>query len=224
MKRIHSILIVLFAVLIFNACKKEKLVELNAGYGYAQYKPGQYTEFSVDSIVYDEFNQTVDTYRYFLKELIAESFVDHAGLSALRIERYQRAQDTAQWAITDVWTSNLNAATFEKTENNERFVKMVFPVKDGKSWNGNSFNTLGFQEYKFDEVDVPYSTGNFAFDSSATVVQIDEFNLILRDYSVEVYAKNVGLVFKEFISVKTLTNGVIKSGVSYRYKLKGYSL
>jgi hypothetical protein len=62
-----------------------------------------------------------------------------------------------------------------------------------------------------------------SFDSTVTVTEIDEFNLIQEDLVKSTYAKNVGLVQKTVTAIgKDISSGVITDGVAYTYKLTSY--
>ena len=88
----------------------------------------------------------------------------------------------------------------------------------GKSWKGNSYidtrsATSPFQylddwDYVYDSVNMPYTTLGGIFDSSVVVHQRDETSpegdfdpqfYQQRNYSVEVYAYNTGLNYKNFL-------------------------
>jgi hypothetical protein len=134
-----------------------------------------------------------------IREVIESVFTDEQGRPTLRIERYKRSSDTSQWIIKDVWFANRTASTAEKVEENIRYLKLIFPVKEGDEWNGNIYNTLDEWNYEVLEADAPYQAEFFLFDSAATVLQADAPTMIGRDYALEVYACGVGMVYKKFI-------------------------
>ena len=97
-----------------------------------------------------------------------------------------------------------------------RFVKLNFPVKSGKVWNVNALNSLGEQEVEYQEVHKPFSTGTLSFDSTITVVNTDPVNLISEFRNTEVFAMNVGLVYKRFVDVDyVVPTPEIKKGVVF---------
>jgi hypothetical protein len=112
-------------------------------------------------------------------------------------------------------------------------LKLVFPVKLNTRWYGNSYIPAGFNvdlqwfqdwDYKYVNVSEPYNNGNINFENTVTVNQVDitegapdEANeYSARTFAKEVYAKNVGLVYRE------LTRWVYQPTVS-KYK-KGFTL
>ena len=83
----------------------------------------------------------------------------------------------------------------KKVEENERYIKLIFPVASGQAWNGNAYNSLGEQDYQYGNVNVPYSVNGLNFDSTATVLQDDivpDSNLVQVRIEEEMFAKHVG--------------------------------
>ena len=70
-----------------------------------------------------------------------------------------------------------------------------------------------------------------SFDSTLLVTQLADSNLIEKKISVEMYAKNVGMIYKHFASVKDNDavidfsksfNERIDSGFDYYYRIHSY--
>jgi hypothetical protein len=51
--------------------------------------------------------------------------------------------------------------------------------------------------YEVDSIDIQRQVGEFTFDSTLVITEVDENNIIERRLSRAIYAKHVGLVFKE---------------------------
>lgn len=229
--KILIVIVVSLVILAGSSCKKDKNTPLDMGYDYFPTEVGKWIIYDVDSIVHNDFSDTIDTYTYQVKEIIESEFYDNEGRTAQRIERYKRANPTEAWAIKDVWFSNRTASTAEKVEENVRFIKLAFPVQEGKKWNGNALNTLEKWEYRYDNTDISYTLNNLVFDSTATVIQINDSNAIEKKYSVEVYAKNLGMIYKELIDVADRDTFVntsiplmerINTGVQFKMKAISY--
>ncbi|RKD19516.1 hypothetical protein BCY91_13000 [Pelobium manganitolerans] len=174
--------------------------------------------YDVDSANYDHF--TPEFYKYQIKDSVADTFMDLTGATNYRIERYKRLNENSPWAIQQVFSRNKSLRAAEEFIGNQRFVRLIFPPKAGSVWNGNSKNTLGEQDYVIEAEVAPLQLNGFEFDSTVTVKEIDEFNLIEEDLALSVYAKHVGLVQKTVTSIgKNIENGKTTSGKVYSYKL-----
>jgi hypothetical protein len=201
-------LFIVFTLLLLAACKPdEEAITADTGFNYVRTTPGDYVIYEVDSIVYDDFNGDTTHYRYQLKEVIESVFSDNEGRPAQRIERYvKRYNDTIPysnlpWTLARVWSAQRTATTYERVEENVRYLRLSLPLRQDKRWNGNTFNTLGEWQYKCTSADAPYSINNLNFDSTAFIVQKADTNRLYYKLYTERYARNTGLIEKQVVDV-----------------------
>lgn len=204
-----SFLILVMASLLICSCKKEStVVTPDLGYSYFPNNVGHYIIYDVDSIYKDGFSGLLTDGKYQIKEVVESVFTDNQGRPTMRIERYRK--DTVNypdWTIYNVWTANLNTTNAERFENNIRYIKLVFPVKVGTTWNGNAMNTDVEEDYEYTTAHEPITINNFTFDSVTTVLQADElFNVAQPKFKEEKYAAGVGLVYRKKYVIETKTN------------------
>lgn len=226
----------LFAALTsLLSCKKDTEV-IDPGYAYFPDATGQYVIYEGDSIQYnDDLESPHDTFRFMVKEVIESVFYDNEGRPTLRIERYYKMENDTipysamQWKLSDVWSANRTATSAERVEEDQRYVKLIFPLAEGKKWNGNAYNTQGAWEYEYSSVHEGGTVNGKTFDSIATVLQRDESNLVERVFAQEKYAKNVGLIYKELLQIKKQPRDTADlppyedtTGVWYRLKVVEY--
>lgn len=221
-----------FTIILFSCKKDSEVVPTTRGYSYAGLTVGKYVIYDVDSIFYDDFDNSVNQYYFQIKELIQSEYIDAEGEEAYRIERYKK--DTAvspNFELQVVWNSKITPTTYQKVENNERFVKLIFPVKQGKTWNGNSLNNRSAWEYECVSAHIPEQIGGIGLDSVVTVTQFDDGDeiLIQRQFYQEKFAAKIGLVYKKEIDVKKAFNnqtGFYENslGVDVTYTLSSYGM
>lgn len=221
-KLFFIVLTLIFVSGVLNSCKKENGIAPDIGYNYYPTTTGWFIEYEIDSIVYNDFTNTIDTTHYYLKEIIESEFKNAAETPSFRIERYKRKNLNEDWTISDVWFVYKSNTNVIRVEENVHFVKLIFPVKNGSRWNGNNFNSLGEQYYEFSNKDEVFKIGSLTFDSSVVVKQFENINLIENQEFKEVYARNIGLIYKEMIDLKTEVNGTIKKGYRFYQKIISY--
>ena len=234
--------LLLLGLIVFTmfACKKKKVEDpSDVGYAYAPTKIGKYVVYDVDSTIYDDFHTDTIYYKYRIKEKLEEIYVDNQNRAAIKLVRYIKkhsdtiSYDNMPWIVKDVWNYTKTATTLEVVEENIRFTKLIFPVKEESSWNGNANNTLGDWEYTYSSVDKGETINGTHFDNVVLVTQKDDKgkNAIHREYYIEKYAKDIGLVYREIkdLHSSTVVLGVpveqrITSGVIYKltYVTYGY--
>lgn len=195
--------ILFFSVVIaFFSCTKEQQPPVYMGYDYFPAKVGHYVIYECDSIVHNIYGN--NTYSYQIKELIDSIYSNNQGQPTMRIVRYKRTDTTEPWSnilISEkVWTGNLLSNMAIRQEDNEVYVKLIFPMTLNETWNGNSFNTIGTWNYQYTALNTPYTLTNYNrsvhFDSTLTVLQHNSANLLNYDYFYEQYATGIGLIKK----------------------------
>lgn len=208
MKNGLFILIILLAGISVSSCKKKKeSVSTDLGEAYYPTTMGKFIVYDVDSIIYDEFTYDSTHYKYQIKEKIEEEFTDLQGKQAYKLARYIKKFNASvsytamPWVIKDVWQVNITGKDVQIVEENIRFTKLTFPIKEGLSWNGNANNTIGEWDYKYIFVDKAESLNSKSFDKIALVEQKNFRTLISDEYYAEKYAKDLGLIYREIIDL-----------------------
>ena len=204
------------SITLLNSCKKELVNSDQFLYtSYFELKTGKFIEYDVMEITHNE-NATIqhDTSYYQLKCVIEDTFTDNAGRLAFNYVRYKRTNSTEPWAQSDLWSTTVFNNKAELVEENQRIVKLVFPISEFTTWNANQFNTDAKLNCSYDELHVPKAINGFSFDSTLVVEQEDKRNLIEFKRKYEVYANRVGMVKKYYkdLQISNFDTLNIKSG------------
>ena len=197
----HPFWLLTLGLLVCFACEDKIEDPPDLGLDYFPVEVGTWVEYDVDSIVFDDFTGEVDTFQFRIREEVESVFEDLEGRSTQRLERWRKASDSSDWKLKDVWTANRTQTTAERVEENVRFVKLSFPVRDGLEWDGNVLNIFGEQEYEYLEADVPQTINGNSFEQTLSVLQRENINLIERQRAEERYARGVGMIYKETIDL-----------------------
>lgn len=197
----------------FISCKK-KDTSVNFHFDYYPQTLGKFVIYDVKEISHSTGTSGSDTVSYQLKTLIGEVYEDNQGRIARKFYRYRRNKSAENWILKDTWTTIIADYRAELVEENQRIVKLVFAPTINKEWNANANNTLGTLPCYYDNIHKSYSVGSNSFDSTLTVEQANESNLIQFKRSYEVYAKGVGLIKKyhKFLTINNFDTLNISSG------------
>ncbi|WP_306639785.1 hypothetical protein [Sanyastnella coralliicola] len=186
---------ILTGVAILSGCAKETDFEaIDLGYDYFPNTEGTFIEYEVDSINY---GIEVDTVHFYLKEVIAEEFIDDEGNLATRIERFKKFNMDDEYVLTDVWVQKRTSTTAERIEENFRYVRLAFPVEAGEVWDGNAYNIEEAWDYTYTSIGGSYNNGVLPFSNTLRVRQRENINLVDQESAWEVYARGIGLVHKK---------------------------
>ncbi|HNP22469.1 MAG TPA: hypothetical protein PKL37_10400 [Panacibacter sp.] len=207
--------------LFFTACTKQtdvlRLPELNE---YYPLQIGRVFVYRLDSTVIPYNGNNLEIHSYHARDSIADTIRDNANRLSYRVYRF--VTDTLEngpWVTTGTYIITPTGNSVEVVDdNNLRIIKLVKPLSNGFSWNGNSYidaSTAGgpFQymygwNFQYQNVAQPFNVLYGTFNNTVTVLQIDDTSppgpfdpsqYQQRNYSIEVYAQNIGLVYKEFL-------------------------
>ena len=212
-------------MILVSGCKKETIPLTSASYNYFPVAKGKWVEYSVDSIYHSENDNNNDdsvySYHFLIREEIDSSFKDGSGKIRQVLKRFRRIDSTDAWTLSDVWTQSLTSTLAYRTENNVNFHKLSFPINSTITWNGNDINTMEEEMYFYEYFHEPGMFNMLSFDSTISVIQIDENNFVERIFGNEIYAAGVGLIFRQRDDLGK-RNGVVVSGLEYRMEVIDY--
>jgi hypothetical protein len=214
----------IFIAVCCCACKQDDPLpsSLNWGYDYFPVNTGHTIVYDFDSIFVDTKVAVNETIHSQLKEYIESVFADNSNRPTQRIERYTRKSDSAAWVIKNVWAANRTKGMAERLEYNQRLIKLVFPLKLNQTWKGNAYTTLPAWDYEYTAVDEKGLVGAVSFDSTLTVTQVNDFNLIEQNYFVETYAKHIGLVYRQNLHIEKTPAGVVTKASVNTYRFRSF--
>ena len=241
LKALPCLLLTLIAV---SGCRKES--ELLSPLSPAEYYPirvGQSFTYRLDSTLYVSFGTRIKVNSYLAKDSVAGTATDNLGRTIYIVYRY--LTDTLQknpYTFGSSYTITPTASTIETTDaDNLRYIKLVQPIDALTSWNGNSYidassdNTayLANWQYRYRNINQPFTVLSGTLDSTLTVLQDSAVNVTdpfdpnfiqSYSYSSEVYAKGVGLIYKDlgyyvYQPIGTITPGYTAQSFGIRLNL-----
>ncbi len=208
------------------SCKKTSYVEdISLGYEYQPSSTiGNWWEYKQDSIIYSDNTSPIeiDTFTSYLRYVFESTYLDASGDENIRVELYKKQHPQDPWHLVEIGSVKYNKTSYQTYFNDLRFINLVFPIRKGLEWQGNQYldvinePTLEYLDRnRYDwtyrcNLDIQGLQLPYGYDGSITyysdvveVIQIDEENLFEKKYANEIYAKNVGLIYKEMLILNT---------------------
>ncbi len=239
-------LILIASLLIFlSSCtdKKEEFVTEPLS-DYLPLQPGKYITYRIDSLVFTNFDRDIETHSYQVKHVVDAEIKDNLGRPSYRIYRFLRNADgTGEWASNGSYFVTPLPDQVEVVDDNLRFIKLHAPLREGYTWEGNKYLHLdpypstglsdGFLEnwdYFYDSFSSSFEYNGYEYKDVWTVEEKDDsqnFPVTDPDFygsksrGVEKYAKNIGLVYREFMIAQYEPN---TSGPNPYYKGFGITM
>src|SRR5690606_11895221 len=137
---------------LFTSCKKEKdeTVASNNGREYAPYEVGKYILYNVDSIYWDDFLRAKIAYSCQLRYQIADTFTNAEGKFSYKIDVLYRQKNSDPFVPKEVIYATPTETSLEINQKNLNFIKLIFPIAENVSWNGNAKVPIHDQQYAAD--------------------------------------------------------------------------
>jgi hypothetical protein len=218
----------LMLLLLASACGKDEYKPGDIGLDYFPLRKGNYQIFNVSEVIYSEVKDP-ENRNYQLKVEIVDSFPNTEGIYTYVLSRTRRDNASQAWQDVDTWSARGNDRELVVNEGNTAFVKITFPVGKGNEWNGNKLNNGVEDDYEMETVDEPAQIAGTTFEKTLRVVQENNEDLIVfQDKREEVYARGIGLVYKETVQLSYCTDPncigqqKIKSGIIYKQEINEY--
>lgn len=225
--------------MLLVTCQSREVLPKFTGQEYVPLIVGTYWEYEVTtttiSPVGGQVNELSD-----LRVEVAE-LQEEDGTKRYVLHRYTRPQGSATYVSDETWSVQVDEFMYLQQEGNIPYLRLQFPTTEGKAWNGNAYNTQGGTDncgdgnfvcdmYQATLVGKPFELpGVFTYDDTLTILENDDDDPIIgKDLRRAVYARNIGLVYREEIHLEYCTVGscigqqVVENGFIERQTLVTY--
>ena len=218
MKKIKPYIIIALLILIIGSCKKENEVLMHERIReFYPIEVGNSIIYQLDSTVFINFGSEKVVHSYIIKDEVDSMITDNLGRNSFKIKRdIRNSIDTTKWDHLMSYLITYDSLRVELIKDNQRYLIMIDPIKNNIEWNGNSYiNTISNPElqyldqwkYYYSDVNMPFTINDITYPETLTIVQRDDVigDTTNKDYyfevnySKEVYAKEIGLIHKEFL-------------------------
>lgn len=215
---LYALIILITAV---QGCKKQSdTLVLPQPADYYPLQAGKVFTYRLDSTALNASATVLSQKSYLVKDSFGIAFNDNLGRPSYPVYRFiTDTLNATPWSVLFTYYITPTSKDIQVVDdNNLRYIKLVSPVTEGYTWSGNSYiDTKSATSpyiymdnwvYTYQNVNKPFTTLKGSLDSTVTVLQIDDTsppgafdpaNYQQRTYSTEVYARNIGLVYKEFL-------------------------
>jgi len=208
-----------------TSCKKEtEEFKTEAISDYLPLAVGKFITYRLDSTVFTNLQRNEEIHRYQVKHVVDAQIADNLGRPSYRIVRYLRdSLGTQPWVENGTYFITPLTDQAEVIEDNLRFIKLHLPFKLNTDWKGNKYlsddpyaslftffndDDMNEWDYTIDQFDNTLTIGGkpipdvytvFQIDESAPVTDFTQLNPGSRTLASDKYAKNIGLVSRDFI-------------------------
>ena len=219
-------LVSLLLVTFFSCSEKTEEFPTETLPEYYPLEVGKSITYRLDSMVFTNFQRDIEVHSYQVKHVVESEITDNLNRPSYKILRYLRSADgTGEWVNNGSYFITPLSDRVEVIEDNLRFIKLHAPLREGYNWKGNSylhidpygsykFTLFGYMrnwEYNYDTFDASVEHEGQVYNDVWTVEEEnygENFPVTEparpggKIRAVEKYAKNIGLVFREYTIVE----------------------
>lgn len=202
-----------------SSCSKKDAenTALEMGYSYFPTDSGIVKMYQVDSISYNDNTQKVDTFQFILKEEFAGLANSGGNENHRIIKRSVQFPNTQSWEPRSSTFVLVTAQNLQQVTENQRIIKLVFPVGQVQSWNGNAYNSLGRRNFTWQKVFASHLVLDSIYSPSLSVLEANINNFVEEVFTSSTYAKNIGLIEYQDTNLNKQSSGI--NGYKIHYKL-----
>ncbi len=156
------------------------------------------------------------------------------------LQQYKRADASQPWQAAATWSARKDQFSAIIQEGNIPYIKLSFPLSEQKSWNANALNNLGGNDvcldgtthcdnYLSENLMKRFEGNGFSYDDSVTILENnDDDPIVMKDVRKAVYARSVGLIYREHTILSYCTQGacagqkIVENGFIFKQSIKSY--
>ncbi|MBM3432429.1 MAG: hypothetical protein FJX92_05440 [Bacteroidetes bacterium] len=206
-----------------NSCSgKKEILTLSEITDYAPLTVGKYITYRVDSLVFPNFGRSIEIRKYQIKHVIDAVFTDGMGRPSYRILRYQTDSTASRpWQPNGTYYITPSSDQLEVVEDNLRVLKLHQPLRADNTWKGNRFlpsdtheplynfsndDDMANWEFKIEGAPATFTYRRRTYNNVLSVEAVNDIlnvpitnTNVFASYSrsVEKFAKNIGLVYRQ---------------------------
>ena len=214
-KNLPLLLVVAICFVSFFSCRKVTVSTSDATRNFFPLKMGKTVTYDVDSIYFIGANCSQVEVKSQMLYSVTDTFRDSKFRLSYIMDVFTRPYNGGIWQPSTVILITPTTDSLLYTQDGTQYIKLIFPIANGKSWLGNAyaqinnpaFAYLSGWNYTYKNYDLPYNNGLVNFNNSVTVLEqdqsinypgVDSQIAATRTYAKEVYAYNVGMIYKEW--------------------------
>jgi len=222
-----AIIVLVFIILSCENTIENPLLNPQEDWDFFPATYGYVRTYEVTLISYK--GSTNDTSTYQLREQVYDSIAKNGEPIVYLLKRSKKFPEQSEFITDSIWPMRRNDRYISVSENGNNLIKLVFPITNGREWDGNRLMNRPLAKYEYRLNFSNALEGNYDFlpgNPDLVWVQIANIprNIVSQNQQYEVYGKGVGLIEKksvvlEFCTVNCESTGQINTGTILTQKL-----
>jgi len=195
-RSIIRLLPALVLLVLTESCNNESTEPVNV-YAYFPLELGRFQIYDVREEVYSSGNKNPVIRTYQEKDEIERMSTNAQGIVTYIFSRSSRNTSTDYWLKVKEFSVTKYPDKLLTSIDNQTFLSLIFPIDENTTWNGNTYNNMDAEDYRYQEINRPASVGTLTFDKTLTVLERKDTSIIDRYVGIKQYGLGVGLISDE---------------------------
>lgn len=223
-KSFHYLLLAVVLFLTASCNKKTEQVDSLTLQEMFPLQIGKYITYRIDSTVFTRAGKLEEIHRYRVRHVVEQKLKDNLNRDAWRVNTYiTDSLGIGPWVVNGFYIVVPADKQLEVIENNLRVIKINLPSKEGFTWKGNSYLSnkpyspefpltidakMTGWDFTYESVNQTEKIGSVTLNDVTTITHANDASnfplerdtsFAFREYSLDKFAKNTGLVYSEHI-------------------------
>lgn len=207
-----------------SGCRKDRIEPKSNQIGLEYYplSVGNTWTYRIDSIHFDAFAKSIDTFHLFEKQVIVDTFRGDQNQLIYLTDILRSTDEKGNYKLVRNQSRSIIDYRAEVVDSNSRYVSLVFPIELYNTWNPNQFNTKDKEDAEVIDMLNKLDIDSNSYVDVVSILHYNQSFQTLRRQKEEKYAKNIGLIYASNIywTKKTISDtSEVPNGYSYTYNL-----
>lgn len=198
-----NIFLLLGLSLLLAGCESSTKEPLPNQPNYFPQAVDRYIIYSYIEINHDPLQETSDTSYSLLREYTEAKITNAAEDTNYKVIVEQSFNEGKSWKYVKNVLHYATAESAFRIEDDLRKSKLVFPLRDFKTWDANHQNNLETQRARMIDIGEPLELGDTTYANTVTVDLGEDIDPFFQNKELEIYAENIGLVYREYQDLET---------------------
>jgi len=194
-----------FILLATQSCDNNSTEPVDV-YNYFPLQIGKYQIYDVREEIYSSGQKNPAIKSYQEKDEIDRMSTDGQGISTYIFSRSTRNTAADYWQKVKEFSVTSYPDKVLTNIDNQTFFSLIFPIDPTITWNGNIYNNLEEEKYRYENINKPLQLDSQSFDKTLTVVERKDTSIIDRYIGIKQYGLGIGLILDDQIAYEYCQN------------------
>ncbi|WP_439585426.1 hypothetical protein [Dyadobacter bucti] len=192
---------VLSMIFILFSCGDSNIETQNPS-DYFPLQVGRFVIYDVKVETYSAGKDTPTLSSWQEKDQVIDEELSDSDFQQFTIGRFRRDGNADFWQKTTEYRVRKFREKILTIMDGQTFFSILYPINSASEWNGNTYNNLDKELYRYSDIGVPQTIAGQSFNQTMLVIERQDSSAINKYVGIKQYALGVGLILDDQISLE----------------------